>query len=133
MKITFDHIALRAKDPKALKIFLLELLGLEDGIRPNFPFEGYWLYAQDKPIFHIFGAGARFRPTATVNEKQKDSDIVDHICFFSDDYEEMMKNIKHHKFEYSLNLVPDSTVVQIFVRGPEKIVIEIQANSNRIT
>jgi len=126
MHLKFDHIALRAKDPKHLKIFLVAL-GFEEGERPNFPFEGYWLYSKEKPIIHIFGGDARFRDEENMGTLRHPKYIVDHICFASDDYASTMQTIKSHGFEYSINVVPDSNIAQIFVRGPENLIIEIQA------
>jgi len=129
MHLRFDHIALRAKEPERLKNFLIAL-GFEEGKRPNFPFEGYWLYSEGKPVIHIFGAGARFRDEENMGRSRHPKHIVDHICFASDDYAAVMQTIKRHGFEYSSNVVPQSNIAQIFLRGPENLIIEIQAKIN---
>ncbi|WP_415405785.1 VOC family protein [Sulfurovum sp. CS9] len=126
MHIKFDHIALRAKDPEAVKTFLTKL-GFKEGKRPNFPFEGYWLYSEEKPVIHIFGGSARFRDLTMSGESHDDRHIVDHICFASDDYEETMENISITGFRHSVNVVPNSNIRQIFIMGSENLIIEIQA------
>jgi len=129
MHLIFDHIALRAKEPERIKSFLIAL-GFEEGERPNFPFDGYWLYSEGKPVIHIFGGGARFRDEENMGRSRHPKHIVDHICFASDDYAAVMQTIKRHGFEYSSNVVPQSNIAQIFLRGPENLIIEIQAKIN---
>jgi len=126
MQLKFDHIALRANEPEVLKTFLTSL-GFEEGERPNFPFEGYWLYSEGKPVIHIFGGGARFRDESSMGDVRHPKHVVDHICFASDDYEETMRTINKHGFRHSDNIVPNSNMAQIFVMGPENLVVEIQA------
>jgi len=127
MQLKFDHIALRAQEPEAVKTFLCSL-GFEEGQRPDFPFEGAWLYSEGKPVIHIFGGDARFRDTSSMGEVRHPKHIVDHVCFASDDYEATMQNIRKHGFRHSDNIVPNSNIAQIFVMGPENLVVEIQAN-----
>lgn len=53
--------------------------------------------------------------------------LIDHIRFSSDDYEATMQNIRKHGFRHSDNIVQNSNMAQIFVMGPEHLVVEIQA------
>lgn len=126
MQLKFDHIALRAKEPEEMKNFLCAL-GFKEGERPDFPFEGAWLYSDEKPLIHIFGAKARFRDTDAMGNLSESKHVVDHICFASDDYEATIKNIRKHGFRHSDNIVPDSNIAQIFIMGPENLIVEIQA------
>lgn len=133
MKITFDHVSLRAKNLESMKDFLIELLGLEIGDRPNFPFPGYWLYSEgiENALIHIYDEDASFYKKDLIKEDFKEEssgkNIVNHICFSSDNYEETMKRIAKLKTDYSINLVPNSPVEQIFIKAPENLIIEIQA------
>lgn len=131
MKITFDHIALRAKKPSLMKDFLISLLGFNIGFRPNFPFEGYWLYSDKKDVIHIFNEEASFYKTDLMNESIKEEtsvkSIINHICFFSDNYEEVMQRIHTMNLDYSSSDAPDLDIKQIFIKAPENLLIEIQA------
>lgn len=133
MKITFDHVSLRAKNLELMKDFLIELLGLKVGDRPNFPFPGYWLYAVgvEKALIHIYDEDASFYKKDLIKENFKEEssgkNIVNHICFFSDNYEESMKRITKLNSDYSINLVPNSPIEQIFIKAPENLIVEIQA------
>ncbi len=133
MKIIFEHIALRVKNPERMKDFLLKLLSLKVGFRPEFSFPGYWLYSKDieRSLIHIFHKDASFYKKDLINEDFDEEyisgNIVNHICFFSDNYEEIIKRISNLNIDYSINLVPNSPIEQIFIKGPENLIIEIQA------
>lgn len=127
MHIHFDHISLSAKDPEGMRDFLCALLDLRVGDRPGFSFDGYFLCAGDKDLIHIFGQTngadqAASGPTATAEEN-----IVNHVSFFTDDYAEAMTRIKQLNLSPSIFNRPGSDIKQIFVRGPENLLIEIQA------
>ena len=47
---TFEHVLILADDLKKTKEFYVDLLGLKDGYRPDFPFPGHWLYLS---LIHI--------------------------------------------------------------------------------
>ena len=54
MQITrLDHVNLRTTQLEVMTQWYSNLLGLQSGPRPNFPFEGVWLYVGDIPIVHI--------------------------------------------------------------------------------
>ncbi|UTJ06323.1 hypothetical protein [Arcobacter roscoffensis] len=133
MKITFDHISLRAKDLEGMKEFITQLLGLKVGYRPKFPFPGYWLYSEgvDDALIHMFGEDASFYKKGLINEDfNKESDgknIVNHVCFYSDNYEEVMDRIEKMNLDYSINTVPNLPIKQIFIKAPENLIIEIQS------
>ena len=44
---TFEHVLILADDVDKTKDFYVDILGLEVGYRPDFPFKGYWLYLKD--------------------------------------------------------------------------------------
>jgi len=54
MNIRFDHLSLSARNPKRMRDFLVALLDLTVGTRPNLEFSGYFLFAGDKDVIHIF-------------------------------------------------------------------------------
>ena len=133
MKISFDHIALRANNPSKMKDFLIELLGFVTGFRPNFSFEGYWLYSDgsEQALIHIFNDQATFYKKDLTNEiveeKSTGKNIVNHVCFYCDDYENFMERVKIMDLDYSVNYVPNSPIEQIFINAPENLILEIQS------
>ena len=47
---TFEHVLILADDVDKTKDFYVDILGLEVGYRPDFPFKGYWLYLKDNKV-----------------------------------------------------------------------------------
>jgi catechol 2,3-dioxygenase-like lactoylglutathione lyase family enzyme len=131
MKTQFDHISLSAKDPEAMKDFLCELLDLQAGTRPGFSFQGYFLFAGDEDIIHIFGRSDDSKITDKLREldvqESEVQNIVHHVSFYSDDYDQTIQRIEQLNVKYVTYDVPDSNVKQLFVRAPENLLIEIQA------
>lgn len=56
MKINkLDHVNLRTTQLYTMIAWYKKVLGLTTGDRPDFPFEGAWLYAGDRVILHLVG------------------------------------------------------------------------------
>ena len=51
--LRLDHVNLRTTQLETMIQWYTEFLDLQLGSRPNFPFEGAWLYAGDIAIVHI--------------------------------------------------------------------------------
>ena len=124
MNIKFDHISLSAKNPEKMRDFLVALLDVKVGTRAKLSFDGYFLFAGDKDVIHIFGQSQPGKHNATEETEQN---IVHHISFFSDNYKDVMDRISSLDLHYSIKQASDSSKVQIFVRAPENLMIEIQA------
>jgi len=125
MNIRFDHLSLSAKQPEVMRDFLVELLDLHVGDRPGLNFNGYFLFAGDKDVIHIFGQSMS-RGKEAAHAFNSEQNVVHHVCFFSDDYSETMARIDRMGLDYSISSVPNSPVKQIFVRAPENLILEIK-------
>ena len=53
--IDFDHINIRTANVAAMTSFYTEVLGLEEGWRPDFSFPGSWLYLAGRSLIHLRG------------------------------------------------------------------------------
>ncbi|REG86554.1 VOC family protein [Marinomonas pollencensis] len=125
MNIRFDHLSLSAKHPEVMRDFLVELLGLKVGKRSQLNFKGYFLFAGDKDVIHIFGQPMR-RGVEQDSLLYAEQNIVHHVSFFCDDYQEVLARVERMGLAHSIAAVPDSPVKQIFVRAPENLILEIQ-------
>jgi len=110
-----DHVLICTRDLEAMRRFFQEVICLEPGKRPPFPFDGTWLYSEDKPIIHL-----------AASSSHGSNGAVDHIAFTGDNYKELIKRLLLAKREYTERTVPGSGEHQVFVRGPEGISLEIQ-------
>ncbi|CAC9640634.1 hypothetical protein [bacterium endosymbiont of Bathymodiolus sp. 5 South] len=125
MNLKFNHIALRCKNIDVIATFFIAVIGLKEGFRPPFSFDGYWLYLpknKQNAIIHVFGEEANFNGFVS---KTNNNGLFDHIAFSRDDYSNFIQHITNFKISFYENFVPDSNTQQVFLKGPENLTIEI--------
>ena len=111
----FDHINIRVTDQEAARDFLVAVLGLVVGPRPNFTFPGYWLYLGEVPVIHL---APRDLPGAV--------GWVNHIAFTGFDFDGKCAELDAKGIAYRTQHLADTETRQIFVEGPEGIRVELQ-------
>ncbi|MBW8183292.1 hypothetical protein [Shewanella nanhaiensis] len=105
MAMTFNHLNLLASADSDIFALLVDTLGLEVGQRPDFPFKGHWLYQGDKALVHII-------ETQAYQECQ-----LGHLAFELDmNLQELTTKLQQSAIQYSVKQVPDSEIIQVFVR-----------------
>lgn len=127
MKLKFDHIALRCADTEKVKSFFTEIIGLTVGYRPPFPFPGFWLYAEEKAVLHLFDRNTNFSKNGQIRQDlvSSENNIVDHIALWCDDYQKIMTKIHKNNLNFSETITPDSNIKQVFIQAPEDLIVEI--------
>ena len=110
----FQHVNIRCaeSDLPAIEKFYGEVLGLTAGPRPNFPFNGLWLYDGDDPIVHVSG---RFPAGSIVVDKHNGS--VDHIAFRATGAVEFRKRLKKVGVYFEEQNIPKAGY-QVFLHDP---------------
>ena len=112
--IGFNHVNLRA--PRALmeelKVFYCDIVGLEQGQRPDLGSFGYWLYAGDQCVLHLSEA----RP----DEKRVThiANTFDHVAFTCAERQKMEAHLKHHNITFTTGHVPSMGITQLFCKDP---------------
>ncbi|HIF10953.1 MAG TPA: hypothetical protein EYQ81_14705 [Sneathiellales bacterium] len=53
---TLDHFTIVTADLDTSVAFYTDVLGLENGKRPDLGFPGAWIYAGDKAVVHLLGS-----------------------------------------------------------------------------
>jgi catechol 2,3-dioxygenase-like lactoylglutathione lyase family enzyme len=111
-----DHINIRTDNLEATTAFYRDVIGLEPGPRPPFPYPGAWLYHHGRPIVHLKSPGTQ-NPGFT--------GAVDHVAFFTDDLDELLMRIEARNLPYTLRELPDGSRRQCFVKDPNGVLVEI--------
>jgi catechol 2,3-dioxygenase-like lactoylglutathione lyase family enzyme len=136
MSLALNHFSIRTLNLEATTKFYSEVIGLEVGPRPPFPFPGVWLYTGDKEqyanaIVHVIGLDAK-KPNGLnqyLGERDNTglhgSGAVDHVAFFVTGLEPMLKKLKHLDIEFRGREVPVLGLYQIFLDDPNGVVIEL--------
>ncbi|MGJ4931222.1 VOC family protein [Bradyrhizobium sp. HKCCYLS2038] len=114
-----DHFNIRTRNLQETIRFYEDVLGLENGARPNFAFPGAWMYSEGRPVVHLVDIS----PTS---EAQKpDSGVVHHVAFVSRGFAGMKARLAEKGMPYDARQVPGGELWQIFVRDPNGVMIEL--------
>ena len=116
MKITgMNHFNVLTDDVDATRRFYCGILGLTEGERPPFKFDGLWLYAGGRPILHVSAA-----------RLPKDrAGVIDHIAFSTTDLAGTVARLKEHGVEHSVNRQVGTGIWQVFCHDPMGAKVEL--------
>ncbi len=112
-----NHLLIRARDVNATRDFYRDVLGLEQGARPPFPFKGYWMYIGDRAVVHL----AEREPDA----EGDDTGAIDHIAFEAAGLKEMLEKLDDLGIAARNRKVPGQGLHQVFVTDPDGVMIEL--------
>ncbi|EZP67757.1 MULTISPECIES: VOC family protein [Sphingomonadaceae] len=116
-----DHYNILTRKLDETVRFYERALGMRSGPRPPFDVPGAWLYRGDHPVVHVIDiAGTTMEQGAGAG-----AGAVDHIAFLSHGFAAMKRHLDEQRVPFSVNLVPNSTRCQIFVRDPNDIQLEL--------
>ena len=118
---SLDHINIRTAELERTRAFFRDVLGLTEGWRPPFPFNGAWLYAGGRDVVHLVEvdeAAAASRGSA-----------LDHFAFAIDDYEDAIARLDAEGLAYRATTTPGTTTRQIFVTELNGVTIELNCRS----
>lgn len=113
----FQHVNTRSRDVERTKAFYL-LLGLRVGDRPPFASRGYWMYLGDQPVLHLV-------QRKDGEPAQEGSGNLDHVAFQATDLEGTRRLLADAGLSFREAVVPRDNTVQIFVRDPDGIQVEL--------
>jgi catechol 2,3-dioxygenase-like lactoylglutathione lyase family enzyme len=113
-----EHVNIKCVDLDRSRGFY-EGLGLRDGERPPFASTGAWFYAGDIPVIHLVQAepGSRARAPTT--------GAIDHIAFHAYGLSDMRARLAQAGISFRETQVPRNQIVQLFVKDPDGVVIEL--------
>lgn len=99
-----------------LRVFYRDVIGLEEGPRPPFRSQGYWLYANASDVLHL-----------TIDGRSEDAPFagaLDHIALALEDLAEALARLDAAGVRYELDAVPDGAT-QVFLRDPAGVSVEL--------
>ena len=119
----FDHLNLQAADSQPLQQLFASVMGLRSGYRPPFRFAGDWLYQEEQAWLHLV------RPAP----QEGDAVCLGHIAFRTDEpAAELLARVRIAGLDHEVAIVPEDNTVQIFVRLPGGLVVELDARSGEV-
>lgn len=114
-----DHYNLRTRKFDETLRFYVDILGLENGPRPNFSFPGAWLYSEGRAVVHLVDLSPSSEP------QKPDSGVVHHVAFISRGFTAMKERLRGKGVTFDSREVPGGDVWQIFIRDPNGVMIEL--------
>ena len=122
---TLDHFFVYSSKLSLTKTFYCEVLGLEDGPRPDFDFPGYWFYLSGKPVIHVgtneFSGGL----DRTNHDREDDTGTIDHVAFRCKGFSGFIARFQEYDQRFKIHEIPDFDLKQIFVKDPNGVTIEL--------
>ncbi len=115
-----DHATVTTPHLETVRHFFCHIVGLTEGERPPFAFDGHWLYHDGKPVIHLIKSNAD-HPPARVSSR------IDHIAFRVDgetEWNKLIALLQADNFEYRSTSVPDTGERQLFVAPTPGVMIE---------
>ena len=119
-----NHIQIRTSKLDETRNFFVDVLGLTDGFRPNFPERGHWLYCDgdDAPFVHLTEDACE-GPPRTV--KGATGTGVDHMALFGTDVDSMIASLESNDVEFEKVVARGGSMIQLYVHEPNGLKIEL--------
>ncbi len=136
MALSLNHFSIRTLDLAACQRFYVEVLGLQVGPRPPFPFPGLWLYAGPtdnyaNAVVHIIGIdrndpeGLKQYLGDRAETSLHGTGAVDHVAFFATGLAETLARLTALGVASRERTVPVLDLHQVFVDDPNGVVVEL--------
>lgn len=118
-----DHLNLRTAQLAAMKDWYTEVLGFEDGPRPDFGFPGAWMYANGQPLVHLVEVDP-------APEVPGDNLALEHGAFSATGLAEFLKKLEVRGERHRISRVDAVGVTQVNVWDPDGNHLHIDFQSN---
>ena len=111
-----DHVNIRTSNLQPMRDFYADILGLDEGPRPDFGFGGYWLYCGERAAVHL---------VQTRREPKGEDPKVEHFAFRSDDIAGTIGKLEANGIDYTVLDRSTIGVVQVNLYDPDGNHIEL--------
>lgn len=105
-----DHVNVVTCNLDAMIDWYKDVLGMEDGDRPPFPFPGAWMYAGEHAVVHLVEAD---------EERQSIEPKIEHFALSASGLGTFLARLDERGIEFGMNTVPDFPVVQVNIFDPD--------------
>lgn len=102
--------------------FYVEVLGLEVGARPDFRRVGFWLYAGGEPLVHLTACDAA---DARASLAEHAPGFFDHVAFSCHGLSAIIERLTRLKVPFEVDEVASLKQVQLFLRDPAGVGVEL--------
>jgi len=111
-----------------VRAFYVHVIGLSEGWRPDFDFDGHWLYAGDAPILHLMVSGRESE--ATNGSTSASTGHLDHIALSATDLAVVEARLNTLGHTYKKKVIPGFNITQLFLHDPIGLGVELNFSEN---
>jgi catechol 2,3-dioxygenase-like lactoylglutathione lyase family enzyme len=112
-----DHVNISTAKLAETRAFFIEVLGLEEGWRPPFPFDGAWLYAGGRDVVHLAEVSGERQPSRAA--------ALDHFAFEIDDFDDARQRLDAAGIAYRASESPAGGIRQLFLTELNGATVEL--------
>lgn len=105
-----DHVNLRTAQLDTMRRWYVDVLGLLDGPRPKFSFDGAWLYAGNVAVVHLVDVAE------TIDHEHLK---LEHFAFAATDFSGFMAQMEKHGVKTDIREVPGISITQVNIWDPD--------------
>ena len=106
--------------------FYVDVVGLENGYRPDFEFPGAWLYVGGHGHPQLPGGAEAVVHLMKLGENRDfGSGSIDHVAFSGNDFVGYKEHLDTTDIDYIDRFIEDANIYQIFVTDPNGVKVEI--------
>jgi len=113
-----NHVGLMTRRVEESRAFYRDLLGFQEVSRPNFDFDGAWLYNFGLMI-HLIHNPRAGDPSGQIETRHN------HLAFHADDLPAVERLLQAHGVPFRKNEIKDRQIQQLFFQDPDGHHIEI--------
>lgn len=116
-----NHFTVLAKDLAATRRFYVDVLGLQEGFRPDLGFPGVWLYVGEQAVLHVIAG----RPLPA-----DPKGVLDHMAFTATGLPEVVARLREAGINYDLRRQNQSGTWQLFCFDPSGARVELDFDAS---
>lgn len=139
MLAKLEHFLVMTHDVDGTRDFYRDVLGFQEGFRPELGFLGHWLYLGETPVIHIaewasYTAHSQ-RLGIPVTRPASGTGPLDHVAFNGEDtaYGLLRKRLEDRALKYHPHDSPAIGLRQIFLEDPNGLKLELNFWASRQT
>lgn len=126
-----DHFLVMTHDVDGTRDFYRDLLGFEDGFRPDLGFLGHWLYLGEVAVIHIADwdtyTGHSRRLGIPVTVPAPGTGALDHVAFNApaSSHPQVLQRLQQRGLDFHPHDTPAIGLQQIFLNDPNGLKLEL--------
>ena len=123
MRLDHFNISVPRELLDQVRDFYRDVLGFEQGERPDFSRRGYWLYSEGCPYVHLIESDDHVR--------YEQPGYLDHVAFRSSGLGSMTDRLENAGMTYRKSYIPEFNMTQLFFHDPSGTRLEINFPGER--